>query len=52
MFAVEIDVPASDSSFDTDVTVMKFLAVANRVAILNAYKICCNFTVTVKTASK
>lgn len=39
-----VDVPASDSSFGTDVTVMKFLAVANRVAILNAYKNCCKFT--------
>lgn len=29
-----IDVLASESSFDTEVTVMKFLAVANRVAII------------------
>lgn len=41
MFVGEIDGPASESSFDTDVTVMKFLAVASRVAILNAYKNCC-----------
>lgn len=31
-----IDVFASDSSFATDVTVMKFLVVANRVAIIDA----------------
>lgn len=34
VFDVVIDVFASESSFGTDVTVMKFLVVANRVAII------------------
>ena len=34
VFEFEIDVFASESSFVTDVTVIKFLVVANRVAIL------------------
>lgn len=51
VFVGEIDGPASESSFDTDVTVMKFLVVANRVAILDAYKIAV-ISRTVKTASK
>lgn len=41
VFVGEVDGPASESSFDTDVTVMKFLAVASRVAILNAYENYC-----------
>jgi hypothetical protein len=35
----EIEVFASESSFETDVTVMKFLVVASLVAILHRYSL-------------
>lgn len=41
VFEELIDVFTSDSSFVTDVTVMKFLAVANRVAIIRLHNFGC-----------
>jgi hypothetical protein len=49
VFDDEIDVLASGSSFVTEVTVMKFLAVANRVAIIQRFLFKLSFSLITKS---